>query len=117
MPKAYLFIDTNIFLDLYDQQHRVRVAALQEAATHLDEIIGTGQVRDEFYRNRVRNITKVMQAMKTAGEKPKIPAALADDAQALKFDETHRKYQDITKELRGRMESFILEPDQDPTLV
>lgn len=76
--KWLVFVDTNIFLDLYrlsGESAKKQLAALEK---HKSRLIISEQIRMEFLKNRQKVILQALDSMKAPVDAQNIPAVLSD---------------------------------------
>lgn len=92
--QAYVFIDTNIFLDFYRTRNEASLSLLEKLETVRDRVLSTYQVEMEFLKNRqneIRNIARETKLNVNAA----LPAVLSDTP----LDESVKK---TKKDLRSK---------------
>jgi predicted nucleic acid-binding protein len=109
---AKIFIDTNVFLDLYRSQ-KDSLQILRELYKHSEYIVFPSLVYDEFLRNRVKIIEQVINSLRN--EKPKyFTSAIVEGLEVFgeleRSREEHRKYLNITM---SKLEEIKRDSNQD----
>jgi hypothetical protein len=114
---AYIFIDTNIFLDFYRiRKTNVSMKYLEEIEKHKDIIISTSQVEMEYKKNRQSAILEsIGEVIKINNVNITIPAIISD-VKAVEIIKKSKKVINLQqKKLKERIENILKNPNiHDP---
>lgn len=108
-----IFVDTNVFLDLYRSRGDSTPAYLEKLTDCADRLIGTFQVREEFERNRIKVIQATMGEFKLPPP-PKVPSLFADAKAKSGFERAQRDLAARHKAMKDRLARAIQKPGGDP---
>ena len=112
--QAYVFIDTNIFLDFY-RASEATLSMLEKLESVRDRIICTYQVEMEFLKNRQREITKIANAVDLVLD-AKLPAVLSDTQLDSYVTTTGRTLKGKRTRLKKNLINLLRYPKRDRVL-
>lgn len=109
---AYIFIDTNIFLDFYRiRRTDVSMKYLEEIEKHKDSIICTSQVEMEYKKHRQSAILESITEVKKINNVNLTVPAIISDAKAVEMIKKSKKDIDSQqKKLKERIEKILKNP-------
>lgn len=114
---AYIFIDTNIFLDFYRiRRTDISMKYLEEIEKHKDLIISTSQVEMEYKKNRQSAILESIGEVKKINNVNLTVPAIISDAKAVEMIKKSKKdIDEQQKKLKERIEKILKNPNlNDP---
>ena len=109
---SLVFIDTNIYLDLYRLQGGdTSLSVLDHFDRNFDRIITTTQVEMEYKKNRQAAVLKCLREATSCKEgQITLPAVLRDAQSERSMQAARQRVSEHTKRLRTRAEKLIREP-------
>lgn len=112
-----LFVDTNIWLDLYRLPTGDDLTkALETIARAHDRMISTSQVWMEFLKHRQAEISKTLAAFKTEKDHdPHLPPIIADEEAVKALRRLRHDLKEQRRRIAVKVEQIMLEPEHhDP---
>jgi predicted nucleic acid-binding protein len=112
---AYIFIDTNIFLDFYRiRKSDASLKYLEEIEKHKDLIITSSQVEMEYKKNRQAVILEsISEVKKINNVSLTVPVVLSDAKPVEMIKKSKKEIDNQQKKLKERIEKILTNPSQN----
>jgi predicted nucleic acid-binding protein len=104
-----VFVDTNIFLDLYRQGGDSAERQLTALERHQDSLIIGEQIRMEYLKNRQKVILQGQKNIKNP-ERPFVPPILTDYQPAKSWKKRHQEAVEQAKKVQAKIDLILKDP-------
>lgn len=108
---ALVFLDTNVFLGVYERSSQATLDALAEIAGHKERLVTTDQVWSEFLRNRSKVLGRSLKDLR-APSAPELPVELFGKTLGARLLKALDTYEARIEDVREKLESMILQPER-----
>ncbi|MBF8962995.1 DUF4935 domain-containing protein [Pontibacter sp. FD36] len=112
---AYIFIDTNIFLDFYRiRRTDISLKYLEEIIKHKEIIITSSQIEMEFKKNRQSAILEsIAEVKKNSSSGLSVPAILSDEKAVEMIQKNKKAIDGYQKKLKQKIENIFANPNSN----